>query len=173
MLRGIPGMATKRRAHPETYDIKQKEQRLVAFAQSFASIVEVFVADGAADEQLAGRMLHKSSARATLGNTLPNLRLVVRGKPHIARRLLQRTLPKDPYISKLMAKLLWSRGSLARLVQHSPQHRDAFRRHQARHAGRAASTLKNLSYAEHRFDSTVTAAGPHDLALRGAGNDKS
>ena len=114
VLRGIRGMATKRRAHPGTYDIKQKEKRLVSFAQRLASIVEVFVADGAADEQLARRMLHKSSARATLGTTLPNLRLGVRGKPHGAWPLLQQTLPKDPYISKLMATLLLSRGFFCR-----------------------------------------------------------
>ena len=71
-----------------------------------ASIAEVVVDDGVVDEQLAGRMLHKVSARAALGNTLRNLRLVVRDKQHSARRLLQRTLPTDPFISKLMATLL-------------------------------------------------------------------
>ena len=44
-------------------------------------------------------------------------------------------------------------------MRNSPSHRDAFRRHQVRHAGRAASTLKNLSYAEHRFDSTARPLG--------------
>ena len=117
------------------------------------------MADGAADEQLAGRMLRTYSARAALGNTRPNLRLVVRGRPHGARRLLQRTLPKDPCINNMIAKLLWSRGSLAKLVQHSPQHRGAFRRHQVRHTGSAVSTLKNLPYAARRFDSTARPLG--------------
>ena len=89
----------------ELTKIKQKRKRLVALAQQVASIVEVLVADGAADEQLAGRVLHKYYARAALGNTLPNLRLVVRDKPHSARRLLQRTLTKYLYISKLMATI--------------------------------------------------------------------
>ena len=159
VLRGIRAMATKRRRHPGTYKTKTKQRRLVAFARHLASIVEVFVADGAADEQLAGRMLHKLSARAELGHTLPNLRLVVRDKPHSARRLLQRTLPKDRFISKLMARLLWSRGSLARLVQHSAQHQETFRRHQVRHMGGAAATLRNLSYAAQRFDSTARPLG--------------
>jgi hypothetical protein len=141
------------------YQPTQKPIRLVAFARHLADIVEVFVADGAADEQLAGRMLQPDSARAILGQTLPHLRLVVRDKPHGARRLLQRTLPKDKFISKLMATLLWSRGSLARLVQHSAPHQEKFRRHQVRHMGRAATTVKNLSYAEHRFDSSARPLG--------------
>ena len=62
-----------------------------------ASIVDMFAADGAADEQLASRMLHKCSARAALGHALPNLSFVVRDKPHIARRLLQRSMPKDRF----------------------------------------------------------------------------
>ena len=50
--------------------------------------------------------------------TLRNLRRVARDKPHNARRLLQRTLPKDPCTNTLMATLIWSRGSLAKLVQY-------------------------------------------------------
>ncbi|MFM7989128.1 MAG: hypothetical protein ACKPKO_58425, partial [Candidatus Fonsibacter sp.] len=67
-----------------------------------ASIVEVCVADGAAEEQLASRMLHKYCARTLLGHALPDLRLVVRDKPHSARRLLQRTLPTNTHSSALI-----------------------------------------------------------------------
>jgi hypothetical protein len=59
-----------------------------------ASIVVLCVADGAADEQLAGRKMRKDSARAKLGCTLPNLRCVVRGRPRNARRRLQRAQHK-------------------------------------------------------------------------------
>jgi len=121
-----------------------------------ASITEVFVADGAADEQLAGRMLHGSRA-ASGGKQLPNLRLVARDKPHSARRLLQRTLPADPFIRQLMTALLWSRGSLARLVQHSPHWRDKFRHHQLRFSG--GPTVKDLAYSKQRFDSTARPLG--------------
>jgi hypothetical protein len=159
VLGSIREMATKGRKHACMYRPRQKPRRLVAFARHLAAIVEVFVADGAADEQLAGRMLQRHSARASLNQTLPNLRLVVRDKPHAARRLLQRTLPKDTFINEMMKALLWSSGSLARLVQHSAPHQEAFRRHQIRHLARAAKTLKNLSYAEHRFDSTARPLG--------------
>lgn len=141
--------------------LKSAEQptKLKELAKHIASITEVFVADGAADEQLAGRMLHEGSSRAVLGQTLPNLRLVVRDKPHSARRLLQRTLPKDPFINKLMSAVLWSRGSLARLVQNSAQHQETFKSHQLRLEGAMARPVKNLSYAKHRFDSTALPLG--------------
>jgi len=158
VLRGIRAMATKRRPHAGTYEPAGPIKRLKGFADHLASITEVFVADGASDEQLAGRMLIKGSARGTLADTLPNLRLVVRDKPHRARLLLQRTLPKDAYISKLMTTLLWSRGSLAMLVKHSPQFQEKFKHHQLRHSP-AGNPVKDLSYAKHRFDSTARPLG--------------
>ena len=82
------------------------------------------MADGAADEQLAGRMLLANGTRGTGNQSLPNLRLVARDKPHSARRLLQRTLPKDPFINILMSTLIWARGSLTKLVQYSAHFRE-------------------------------------------------
>ena len=159
VLGSIQAMATKRRRHGSMYKPKQHPRRLFGFARALSGMVEVFVADGAADEQLAGRMLQRHSARATLGQTLPNLRLVVRDKPHGARRLLQRTLPKDKFISKMLAALLWSKASLAKIVQFSAPHQETFKRHQIQHMGHAARTTKNLSYAEHRFDSSARPLG--------------
>ena len=87
------------------------------------------------------------------------MRLSIRDKPHSARRLLQRTMPKDNVINEMMKALLWSNGSLAGLVQYSAPHRETFRRHRARHLARAANVLKNLSDAEHRFDSSARPLG--------------
>ena len=64
------------------------------------------MADRAADEQLAGRMLLANGTCGTGNQSLPNVRLVVRDKPHSARRLLQRTLPNDPFINNLMSTLI-------------------------------------------------------------------
>ena len=103
--------------------------------------------------------MRKFVARAAFGHALPNLRFVVRDKPHSARCLLQRTLSKYLCSIALLANLLWSRGYLARLAQHSAPHRTTLRRHAERHMGRAAATVKNLSYAEHRCDSTARPLG--------------
>ena len=52
------------------------------------NIIEVFAADGAADEQLVGRQLSKVLAVTpdTLEPILPNLLVVVKDKAHAARR---------------------------------------------------------------------------------------
>ena len=76
-------------------------KRLKSLAKHIAAITEVFAADGAADGQLAGRMLLDNGVRGRGGQRLPSLRLVVRDKPHGARRLLQRTLPKEPIHQQL------------------------------------------------------------------------
>ncbi|MFM7984303.1 MAG: hypothetical protein ACKPKO_33765, partial [Candidatus Fonsibacter sp.] len=75
VLRGIRAMATERRPHASMYEPAGPLKRLKGFADHLVSITEVFVADGASDEQLAGRMLVKGSARGMLADTLPNLRL--------------------------------------------------------------------------------------------------
>ena len=157
VLRGIRAMATKRRPHAGMYTPARPVKRLKSLADHIAAITEVFVADGAADEQLAGRMLLDNGTRGTGGQSLPNLRLVVRDKPHSARRLLQRTLPKDPFINNLMSTLLWSRGSLTKLVQYSAHFQDKFRQNQLRLSG--GPTVKDLSYAAQRFDSTARPLG--------------
>jgi hypothetical protein len=57
VLGSIREIATKRRTHASMYRPRQTPCRLATFARHLAAIVEVFVADGAPDEQLAGRML--------------------------------------------------------------------------------------------------------------------
>ena len=157
VLDGIREMATKRRPHPGMYEPTRPVKRLKSFAEHLASITEVFVADGAADEQLAGRMLLANGTRGTGNQSLPNLRLVARDKPHSARRLLQRTLPKDPFINILMSTLIWARGSLTKLVQYSAHFREKFRLNQLRFS--RGAVVKDLSYAAQRFDSTARPLG--------------
>ena len=57
--------------------------------------VEMFSADGAANEQVAGRLLHPSVERGASGKTLTNLKMVLRDKARAARRLTQRTFNVD------------------------------------------------------------------------------
>ena len=49
--------------------------------------VEMFSADGAANEQLAGRLLHPAVERAGTADKLPNVKMILRDKAHTARRL--------------------------------------------------------------------------------------
>jgi len=156
VFKGFRDMATARRPHPTMMQPARPAKRLKTLEAHLASITEVFVADGAADEQLAGRMLHGARA-ASDGKRLPNLRLVARDKPHSARRLLQRTLPCDPFIRRLMSALLWSRRSLTRLVQHSAHWREKFRQLQLRFSD--GPVIKDMQYSKQRFDSTARPLG--------------
>ena len=128
-------MATKWRPHTTMHKPARPAKRLKSLTKHIAAITEAFVADGAADEQLAGRMLLDNGTRGTGGQRLPSLRLVARGKPHSAWRMLQRTLPNDPCINSLMSTLIWSRGSLAKLIQHSGHFQKKLRQHQLRLSG--------------------------------------
>ncbi len=89
---GLKALATKRAQHGTTmYNPRVAPSLDKAFLNHTRRLVEVLVADGAADEQLAGRLLLPGSGR-TDGNdgvpvdTLPNLRFVVRDKAHASRR---------------------------------------------------------------------------------------
>jgi hypothetical protein len=66
----------------------------VALYKHLCNSIEVFTADAALDEQIAGRKLRNPSLSAT--PDLPNLRLVLRDKAHASRRRLvaQRTARK-------------------------------------------------------------------------------
>jgi hypothetical protein len=146
------------------YEPTRPVKRLKSLAEHLASITEVFVADGAADEQLAGRMLLANGTRGTGNQILPNLRLVARDKPHSARRLLQRTLPKYPFINIMMSTLIWARGSLTKLVQYSAHFREKVQVESATLLpGRCGEGLV-VRRATVRFNRA--ALGAHDRPLR-------
>ena len=81
--------------------------------------VEVYDADGASDEQLAGRilvglMMHPATRqRSTLA---PNLRVVVRDRTHAATRIIKAPWSASEFLSQAF---LWFK-SFAKLLKHSP-----------------------------------------------------
>ena len=135
-----------------------------------AGIVEVFNADAAADEQLAGRMLQGITGSGALGDggggagggapaisasIFPNLKVVGKDKPHGARRITSRTWKCDPYLHKIAENVVMSRYSIAQLLQHS----DVLRARCGKHVRDLhdnpvwSSKMSTLSAAKHRFDS--------------------
>ena len=56
-----------------------------------------------------------------------------------------------------MSTLIWPRGSLAKLIQNSGPFQNKLRKHQLRLSGGA--TIKDLSYAAQRLDSTTRPSG--------------
>jgi hypothetical protein len=67
-------------------------------AEHIRQIVEVFAADAASDEQLAGRELQSPADGGPA--MLPNLKIVVRDKAHASRRLLSRPWAADAYLNE-------------------------------------------------------------------------
>ena len=135
-----------------------------------AGIVEVFNADAAADEQLAGRLLQGITGGGALGDggggagggapaisaaMFPNLKVVGKDKPHGARRITSRTWKCDPYLHKIAENVVMARHSIAQLLQHSDVLRARYGKHVRDLQDNPVwlSKMSTLSAAKHRFDS--------------------
>jgi hypothetical protein len=127
--------------------------------------IEMFTADGAANEQLAGRLLHPSSLRGGPGvDKLPNLRLVLRDKAHATRRITERTFKADPVLDHILQVVVLGEASVARLLKNSRRLQCLFEAEVAKQTrpGNAAgiqSDVRNMSFAKQRFDSTAKPLG--------------
>jgi hypothetical protein len=125
------------------------------------AITEVFVADGAADEQMAGELLRPVALdggeetyqdHPSLIRPLPNLKLVLMDRAHASRRLLQRTWDKDEYVNSMLNALIWNKQSLVRVLQNSDVAKELFHDLQLdEEDGRGK--VSNMGFAKQRFDS--------------------
>jgi hypothetical protein len=120
------------------------------------AITEVFVADGAADEQMAGELLRPLAGNSDdqcLIQALPNLKLVVMDRAHASRRILQRTWDKDEYLNSLLKPILWDSQSLVRILQNSDVAKTLFHDLQLQEEDTNGQPAANMGYAKQRFDS--------------------
>jgi hypothetical protein len=76
----------------------------------------MFTADGAANEQLTGKMLHPTSLRGNNAK-LPNLRLVILDKAHATRRITDRTISADCVLERILDVIVVGRPSVARVLK--------------------------------------------------------
>ena len=125
------------------------------------AITEVFVADGAADEQMAGELLRPQAlggggdANANqqhLIRPLPNLQLVLMDRAHASRRVLQITWDKDEYLDSILKALIWDKQSLVRVLQNSEVAKELFHDIQLNEDGNQRP-IDNMGFAKQRFDS--------------------
>ena len=72
---------TRRALHPGLNAGRPRRARNLEAQVHILNTIEMFTADGASNEQLAGKMLHPDSLRGDLALKLPSLRLVIRGSP--------------------------------------------------------------------------------------------
>ena len=121
--------------------------------------VHVFDADGASDEQRAGRIL--STRCCGSEPVLPNICAVLKDKTHASRRLVSRPWAADPYLADLLTKYITNEGSIVHTIQNSPDITNTFQKHCAAitNCPVNGARIRNLQYSKHRFDSTSKPLG--------------
>ena len=100
-------VCTRRQRHANMHKPAEAPRQLGQTARRILERVEMFSADGASNEQLAGRLLHPSVERSGDAKKLPNLKLVIRDKAHATRRLTQRTFRVDGKLEDVQATMLF------------------------------------------------------------------
>ena len=152
---------TRRAPQKHTYKPKEPPRLVEAAARRVLQHVEMFSADGAANEQLAGRLLHPAVERAGTADKLPNLKMILRDKAHAARRLTQRTFKVDSPLDELQRTMLFGVedavcGSVAKMLRDSGPCADIFKKEVERQQRREglAGVVTHLGYAKQRFDNT-------------------
>ena len=154
-------LCTKRKPHANMNQVRTKPMWAVAAEANILQRIEFITADGAANEQLALRLLHPKSCRATDVEKLPNLKLTLRDKAHATRRIAERTFKADPTLWRILDNLLFCEGSLAKQLRFSPAFSAIFNTEVQRQTrcSHVHKGVKNLSCARQRCDSTAKPLG--------------
>ena len=162
VAKAVRRLCTRRAPQKHTYTPKEPPRLVEAAARRVLQHVEMFSADGAANEQLAGRLLHPAVERAGTADKLPNLKMILRDKAHAARRLTQRTFKVDPLLDDLQRTMLFGvedarGGSVAKMLRDSGPCADIFKKEVERQQRREglAGVVTHLGYAKQRFDNTA------------------
>lgn len=116
----------------------------IQFPEAMSEIcrkVELFDADGAKDEQLAGEF---SEA------IYPNLKAVNKDVSHAMRRIDKRCTEADPFLQDTIMMFILGKKSPARLLQNSEVFKERFSRHAFANNG---MKVKDLRAAKHRHES--------------------
>ena len=127
--------------------------------------IEIFSADGAANEQLAGRLLHPRVERAGTAEKLPRLKMILRDKAHSVRRLTQRTFKVDPVLKETLEELVIGtrkQRPIAEMLRLSEPCAQVFRGELKRRENPSdapGATVRDLSWAKHRFDGVAKPLG--------------
>ena len=113
--------------------------------------IEIFVADAAGDEQKAGDLMRSSM--------FPNIRLGLRDAAHATRRVIKRPFEADPTLRDIMQSLFFGKHSIVAALEHSHLLKNRFEHHVKTTTSVVQSSVRSLSLAKQRFDSTQTPLG--------------
>ena len=145
----VARFCTRGKRHPGINKISQKINTNPNVQECIRQRIEMFTADGAANEQLAGKMLHPTSLRGNK-TKLPNLRLVIRDKAHATRRITDRTISADCVLERILDVIVVGRPSVARVLKNSRPLASIFEAEvakQERIAG-VTSSVRNMSFCK-------------------------
>jgi hypothetical protein len=121
--------------------------------------IHFFTADGEAAEQLAGELCRNKNIRLSTGlqPVLPQLRIVNHDLAHGSRRITSRPWKADAFLNEVFKEIVTKKGSIVSVIQESHVFTEWFVKNKILFSSRDAQepdTVKNLSLARHRFDTT-------------------
>ena len=109
-------LCTIRKPHPHMNKTRKAATIDSTTLQHILDHVEMFSADGVANEQVAGRLLHPLVQRASgKAAKLNNLKMVLRDKAHACRRLLSRTVVVDPELKAINDSMIFGTLPIAKM----------------------------------------------------------
>ncbi|CAE7368921.1 unnamed protein product, partial [Symbiodinium pilosum] len=131
-----------------------------ALLERLRARTELFCADAASTEQLAGQLLRTTGI-------LPNLRFITRDRAHACQRLLSRPWAADLAVKEILDVFCMSSTSLVGRIQFSPHLQQVFQNfcEASQHNAVTGSRIKHLSWAKHRFSSISKPLGRAILHL--------
>eukprot|EP00435_Cladocopium_sp_Y103_P022118 s3625_g5.t1 len=145
----------------------EKQQAFVKLAlfKKVCSSITTITVDSALDELLSGEMMRTSVLTPDNKLLCPNLRSVIRDKAHSSRRLTSRPWSADETLKETIHFFCGGPGSVARLIQHSPEIRRLFESFSADTDNTLRSAVVNFRSAQHRFESHTKPLGRTCLFL--------
>jgi len=137
---------------------KKKGWPKVPLYRRLRQSVTTITVDSAADQVVSSELMR---AALTPGQKLltPNLRFVVRDKTHSSRRITSRPWAADEALKSTLNLLGHGPGSIAKLLQHSPEIQRIFRDFAETSDSQVNHVVRNFRAAAHRFESHAKPLG--------------
>ena len=111
--------------------------------------------DAASKEQASGADMSVSNTVSGSDPLLPNMKHVLLDRTHASRRVVEQPWKADLYLSTVMDMLVFAKGSIAHMIQWSPELRSWFSDMCAGEDDYITSEFTNLRAARHRMESSV------------------
>ena len=150
------------RAGAEVLKSRRRNQRMRPdFRRNLTNSVCLWAADGAADEQRAGRLANgKSEGLSHAETLLPAIKICLKDKTHASTRLIEQPWTVVPQLNDMLQTFIFGKSAMCQLIQHSHSLQQEF----ARRCREFQSTvngerIRHLGAVKQRFASTCKPLG--------------